>query len=65
VPGKPPMPSKDRSIYSFFKDLTQGKLIDSKKSEHNLDHIDKMSFDQFCSNYRRKKIMEAIMQEGN
>jgi hypothetical protein len=65
LPTKPPMPSKDRSIYKFFNDLTNGKLIDSKKSEHNMDHIDRMSFDQFCSNFRRKKIMEAIMQENN
>jgi hypothetical protein len=40
-------------------------MIDNKKQEHDLGHIDKMSFDQFCSNFRRKKIMGALMQENN
>ncbi len=27
--------------------------------------METISFDQFCSNYRRKKIMEAIMPENS
>ena len=74
--GKPPLRSqksptvekkeeKSRAIYNFFKDLTSGKLISKKMDEQNFEHLDTMSFDQFCSVFRRKKILAAIMPNNS
>jgi hypothetical protein len=47
---------KNRKIYQFFRELTQGKLI-----EANDENGDIYSLEHLCSTYRRKKILDIIL----